>query len=265
MAILHINVPYPILLQRIDFVIKNRIHPEIYFSADSLDAFEEDEGRRTAEALRERGLEVSFHGPFMDLSPGGTDPRIREVTADRLARTLDIARIFRPGSIVFHPGYEKWKFNGNVGLWLKSSLDTWRCLAKRAGEMGTVIALENVFEETPEPLKALLGEIGSSSLRWCFDSGHQRVFSKTPTAQWFEALGDYLHEMHLHDNRGEMDDHLPAGEGGFDFAELFDLLDRRGLHPVYTIEPHEEAHLWKGLKAVREFLDRRTLRPGEAP
>jgi sugar phosphate isomerase/epimerase len=264
MPAIHVNVPYPILLQRMDFLLGHRIHPEIYFSAETLDSFDENEGRRAAEEIRAGGLEVSFHGPFLDLSPGGLDRRVREVTVDRFARTLDIARIFRPNSIVFHPGYEKWKFNGDVGLWLKGSLDTWRGLAERAGEQGTVIALENVFEETPEPLKTLLGEIASPSLRWCFDSGHQRVFSRTATVPWFEALGSHLHEMHLHDNHGEMDDHLPAGEGGFDFAELFGLLDRKGLHPVYTIEPHEEAHLWRGLKAVGGFLDRRTLRPGEA-
>ena len=31
MTVIHINVPYSMLLQRIDFAIKNRIHPEIYF------------------------------------------------------------------------------------------------------------------------------------------------------------------------------------------------------------------------------------------
>ena len=33
MTIVHINVPYSMLLHRIDFAIKNRINPEIYFSA----------------------------------------------------------------------------------------------------------------------------------------------------------------------------------------------------------------------------------------
>jgi hypothetical protein len=26
------------------------------------------------------------------------------------------------------------------------------------------------------------------------------------------------------------------------------------LNPLYTIEPHEEAHLWRGLEAVKEYI-----------
>ena len=73
MPLIHVNVPYPMLLQRIDFVLRNRIHPEIYFSAEDLDAYEEKEMEHLAETLRENGLETTFHGPFMDLSPGGVD------------------------------------------------------------------------------------------------------------------------------------------------------------------------------------------------
>ena len=54
--------------------------------------------------------------------------------------------------IVFHPGYEKWKFDGDVGLWLESSLQTWKPLVKEAEKLGLILAVENVFEETPESL-----------------------------------------------------------------------------------------------------------------
>jgi hypothetical protein len=27
------------------------------------------------------------------------------------------------------------------------------------------------------------------------------------------------------------------------------------LNPLYTIEPHEEAHLWKGLEAVKKYIN----------
>jgi sugar phosphate isomerase/epimerase len=56
-------------------------------------------------------------------------------------------------------------------------------------------------------------------------------------------------EVHLHDNHGEADEHLPIGEGGFDFDRFFKLLSQFGLNPVYTIEPHEEAHLRRSLEA----------------
>ena len=254
MPIIHINVPYSMLLQRIDFAIKNRIHPEIYFSAEDLDACQEKEAKQLAETLRRSGLQVTLHGPFMDLNPGGVDRKIKTVTTERFLKTIELAHFFKPKTIVFHPGYERWKFDGNVKLWLDSSLQTWKPLVREAEEMGLCIAIENVFEESPDSLKTLLEEIDSTHFRFCFDTGHHHVFNKTPLPDWFEALGRYTVEVHLHDNHREMDEHLPIGEGNFDFDQFFKLLLQYGLKPIYTLEPHEENHLLRGLEAVKKYI-----------
>lgn len=255
MTVIHINVPYSMLLQRIDFAIKNRINPEIYFSAEDLDACDEKEAQQLSKILQKNQLEITLHGPFMDLSPGGVDRKVKEVTFDRFLKTIELASFFKPKTIVFHPGYEKWKFDGNVKLWLESSLQTWRPLLKEAEKLGVALAIENVFEEDPNSIKDLLKEIHSPHFRFCFDTGHHHVFSKTPLPLWMEVLGGFLSEVHLHDNHQEMDEHLPVGEGGFNFSQFFTLLLQYHLSPLYTIEPHEEAHLWRGLEAVKKYIN----------
>ncbi|NWF93525.1 MAG: sugar phosphate isomerase/epimerase [Syntrophaceae bacterium] len=255
MIAIHTNVPYPMLLQRIDFAIRNRIHPEIYFSAEDLDTCQEKDLKHLAEGLQKNGLEITLHGPFMDLSPGGVDRKIKEVTSDRLLRTIELARFFKPAIIVFHAGYETRKFDGNVKLWLDSSLQTWMPLVEEAERLGVILAIENVFEEAPDSLSMLLSGIDSPHFRFCFDTGHHHVFSKSPLLTWLEALGQFLCEVHLHDNHRQMDEHLPVGEGDFDFDQFFNLLSRFGLHPIYTIEPHQEAHLWRGLQAVKRYIN----------
>jgi sugar phosphate isomerase/epimerase len=254
MTVIHINVPYPMLLQRIDFAIENRIHPEIYFSAEDLDACQKKDVQYLSEILQKNQLEVTLHGPYMDLSPGGVDRKVKEVTLDRISKTIELAQLFKSKMIVFHPGYEKWKYNGNVSLWLESSLQTWKPLVSEVKEMGLTLAIENVFEETPDSLRNLLEEIDSPNFRFCFDTGHYHIFSKIPLPIWMEALGKFLSEVHLHDNHKEMDEHLPVGEGGFDFNLFFTLLSQLNLNPLYTIEPHEEAHLWRGLEAVKKYI-----------
>ena len=107
MATVQINVPYPTLLKRLDFAITNRIHPEIYFSGDDLDTCDEEEAKRLARSLRDHGLEITFHSPFMDLSPGGVDRRVKQVTSERFSKVIELAGFFKPKNIVFHPGYEK--------------------------------------------------------------------------------------------------------------------------------------------------------------
>ena len=254
MAAIQINVPYPMLLHRIDFAVKNQINPEIYFSGEDLDQCRNSDIQRVAEVLHQHQLKITFHAPFMDLSPGGVDRKVKEVTVDRFLKVIELAEFFKPKNIVFHPGYEKWRFDGNVNLWLESSLETWRPLVKQAASNGLTLAIENVFEETPDSLALLLKEIHSPHFRFCFDTGHHHVFSKVPLSDWIEVLGEYLMEVHLHDNHGERDDHLPIGEGGFDFDEFFRLLAPRSLKPILTLEPHEETHLRRGLEAVKKYL-----------
>jgi sugar phosphate isomerase/epimerase len=261
MSPVHINVPYSMLLQRVDFALQNRIHPEIYFSAEDLDACQEKDVKHLAETLQQNDLETTLHGPFMDLSPGGIDRRIKGVTSDRFLRTIELAFYFKPKAIVFHPGYEKWKFDGNVELWLESSIQTWRPLVKEAEKMGLVLVIENVFEENPDSLVMLLQEIDSPHFRFCFDTGHHHVFSKIPLPIWIESLGRYLVEVHLHDNHQEMDEHLPVGDGNFDFDKFFRLLSQFRLSPIYTIEPHEEAHLWRSMEAVKKYISTKYQAP----
>jgi sugar phosphate isomerase/epimerase len=255
MTVIHVNVPYAMLRERLRFAMENRVHPEIYFSGEDLDACVEKDAQELAEALHQHHLETTLHGPFMDLSPGGVDRKVKEVTSDRFLKTIALGRHFKPKAIVFHPGYEKWKFDGDVNLWLKSSLETWRPLVKEAEASGLTLAIENVFEETPDSLRALLEEIDSPRFRLCFDTGHHHVFSKTPLPLWLETLGRFLVEVHLHDNHREMDDHLPMGEGSFDFDQFFGLLSKMKLNPIYTLEPHQEDHLWRGLQAVKRYIN----------
>ena len=265
MTVIHVNVPYSMLTHRIDFVIKHRINPEIYFNANDLDTCNETEVQRLAHSLQQNDLEVSIHGPFMDLSPGGVDPRVKEVTQDRFSTTLELARFFKPTTIVFHPGYEERAFDGAVDLWLASSLKTWKPLVKKAEEMGLILAIENVYEEGPDSLRQLLSEIHSPHFRFCFDTGHHHSFSqrKVPLAKWMESLGGYLGEVHLHDNHTESDQHLPMGEGGFDFNQFFNLLSHYRLKPIYTLEPHQEDHLWRGLEAAHKYISAKSKAPND--
>jgi len=254
MPLIHINVPYSMLIDRVDFAIKNRINPEIYFSGSDLDTLKEKEAKQLAETLQQNKLEVTIHGPFMDLSPGGVDRRVKEVTLDRFSKTMELARFLKPKTIVFHPGYDPWKFDGNTAIWLASSLETWEPLVERAEARGLTLAIENVFEETPETLKLLLEKIDSPRFRFCFDTGHHNVFSRLPLEAWLESLGKYLYEVHLHDNHGTTDEYLPVGEGTFDFDRFFGLLSKMNLAPVLTLEPHEEEHLRRTLENVKKYL-----------
>jgi len=66
--------------------------------------------------------------------------------------------------------------------------------------------------------------------------------------RWVQVLGPYLRQLHLHDNRGEEDEHLALGQGSIDFKSLFGALKTTIRRPLaLTLEPHQEKDLWPSI------------------
>lgn len=246
------HMPFRLLTtEHLHIVIEEGINPEISFNHFDLDNIKKSTAIETAKQLSDAGLTVTFHAPFMDLRPGATDPKIREITIDRLQQVFELVPYFHPLTIVCHPSFDEKYYVASKQLWLANSIETWGHFLKLAEEMGTTIALENVYETEPELLNQLLSAFNSPHLRFCFDTGHFNVFSRTPLDMWMEKLASYLGQIHIHDNSGAADDHLPVGEGNFPFAKFFAMLRERNLFPVVTLEAHSEGDLRQTVQNIK--------------
>mgnify|MGYP001082243109 CR=1 FL=1 len=249
-----VNAPYRQLVDKyLELFLRYGINPEIGFDALALETASQEAMAEMARLMEEQGRTVTFHGPFMDLATGGLDERIREVTVWRLQRTMELVPVFRPQSVVFHAGYDERRYHAHRAEWLSGSVATWEPLIQQAEEMGVVIHLENVYEQTPEMILALIEEMDSEHLGFCLDMGHMNVFGEVALSEWLDALGPHLKEVHLHDNNGDSDSHGPIGSGTAPFEELFQYLHDQEKRPVITLEPHEEATLWASLENLEKL------------
>jgi len=244
----HVHIPYDKIQEHIDFIIKNSLDLEIYFSSVNLDSIS-DKSITALSKMLDHGPSLSIHAPFIDLSPGAVDSKVRAATIERFSHILDISGILKPKAIVFHSGYEKWKYALNIDLWLEKSLMTWQPLNARAAAMGVTIAIENIFEDEPQNLKLLMENMNSDNFGICFDTGHFNLFSKVPLEDWMSTLKTNIVELHLHDNNRTSDQHLPIGDGTFDFKRFFELLGDKNC--VYTLEAHSPEKVVKSMKALQ--------------
>jgi sugar phosphate isomerase/epimerase len=252
-----VHVPSALLGEHLDFILKRRINPEIAFSGDSLDTLDWGRLKEIAAVLTENGIRTTMHAPFMDLSPGALDRLVREATRRRFSQSMDAAEILRPSVVVFHPGYDRWRFGGSRDRWLRYSVETFRGVLERAEAIGCVVAVENIFEEEPSTLLALLEAIDSPLFRHCFDVGHWNLFSKYSMTEWFAELGAFIAEAHIHDNHGTDDDHRPLGEAGIDFSLFFRLMAKYAPEAAWTIEAHSRDAVQRALENIAPYVEQR--------
>jgi len=246
-------MPYPLLPQYLPLILERKLNPEIYFSHYALEALDKPECIGIAETLRDSGLKVTFHAPFVDLRPGALDHQIRRVSMDRISQVFDLAPYFRPLKIVCHPSFDDRYYVDCDDLWLENSIHFWQQLAGSARETGTIIALENVYEKEPGILCRLLEGLASDQICFCFDTGHFNVFARSPLKVWMEKLGRFIGHLHLHDNFGKFDEHLPVGAATFPFEELFTALRALPVKPTVTLEAHAQEHLWESAANLQKM------------
>jgi sugar phosphate isomerase/epimerase len=251
---LHIHLPYRQLESRLNVFLENRQNAEIAFKGQDLDQLDPDLIERTAEGFSNAGLSLTVHAPFFDLNPGALDPYVFEATSTRYRQTLAVADRLGAKLIVFHPGYEYWKYGGRSKLWLDASIDFWPPIVALAEELDINLAVENIYETGPETLAQLLDYIDSPRLGHCFDVGHWRLFSDLPLGTWFKALSKRMIHLHLHDNSGKGDDHLPIGEGDINFEQLFKLIDGLSKPPSITLEARSQDGAERSLDNLQPYL-----------
>lgn len=251
---MHVHIPYPMLLERFDEVLRERINPEIYMDGECLVSAEAADLKEIQSGIAVEGLELTIHGPYAELNPGSLDERVRLLTVERYHLAFRIASYLKPKAMVLHGGYSERKFKGDIQGWLDKSLKTWPQFIREAERLSMVIAVENIFDKDPLALRSLMEKIPSPRLGICIDSGHLNVFSAVPMEEWFKSLGPYVAEVHMHDNKGAGDEHLPIGEGAIDFRLFLGYISAYCPVPIFTIEPHGEEMLKRGIKAAEELL-----------
>jgi sugar phosphate isomerase/epimerase len=103
----------------------------------------------------------------------------------------------------------------------------------------------------------LLGEINTCPVGTCLDTGHAHLARELDVV--IHKLSGHLKMVHVNDNNGHRDDHLPPGDGGIYWPWFLQELRRADFHGVLVLELHGSEHetietiLSRAIRA-REYL-----------
>ena len=229
-----------------------------------------------ASALELHGLQlVSLHGPTSrDMSAmreSGTPlsicevERVRRIEAmDELRRVIDVAEDLPYARLILHMGGARETADPRKRDAAFSSLEH---LILHAHHTGVTICVENTMSEMGDPsyLRDFVDETRLSGLRFNFDVGHANL-SDFPEDERLEKsfapLRDLVSSVHLHDNRGEKDEHIPPYDGTIDWLaaiKLFKAAPEPKLPLVLELKEKtgpEAPSAVEQLTAARKSLDR---------
>jgi sugar phosphate isomerase/epimerase len=126
-------------------------------------------------------------------------------------------------------------------IFLHNFVDSLRQLVECAAQNKVELMLENVPSEEGHPLESIgcFSEVMSAvpGLKFHFDIAHAFIENRMKgVKEYLDSFNDRLVHIHIHDNHGREDEHLPLGRGKIDFRKVAKLLKEYGYQGTITFE-----------------------------
>lgn len=206
--------------------------------------------KRIKEELR-AGFTV--HAPAQDVNLGSLNGKVRAVAFEEIKGSIDFARSIGSSLVVVHP--TPGVLGMPEGKWSKEERPPRReteTLARQEAFMvravkdladyapDVLLCLENLvypheIYRSPEDMVELIKRVNRTNVGITLDVGHAVVCGHKP-ADFLHLLQDEIFHVHLHDNNGVIDQHLPLGRGVIDYVDVIQSLKRLDYQGVVTLE-----------------------------
>jgi sugar phosphate isomerase/epimerase len=219
------------------------VHVEVNLNADPL-PWTRAAHRALREAAGGAGLSLGLHAPHLQVDPGHPDERVGEPSLGLLEAWAKAAGALKADHLVVHPSPE-----GE----LEDSLEPMKRLSKAAGKLLLVENQGRGPGASERDLERLLDDGGA---RLALDIGHlfiarSRGLARATLRDLLRTFGDKVALVHLHDNRGREDLHLPPGRGEVPWDKVLPAL-REAKVRLWVVE--SRGGLEESVKFIREAL-----------
>ena len=212
-------------------------------------------------ALRLRSLHAPLYQGFewgRDGSPAislaDLEKRRRIESMDEVRRAIEVSDSIPFEFLILHLGvpgeeYSLEKFDAAF-----SAIESLRLFAR---QLGVRILLENIPNELSTPprlLQFLQYNTKLPDVALCFDTGHAHM--TTGVDESFAILQDFIVSTHVHDNRGQTDDHLFPFAGSIDWNPIVKRFRRAASQFPVLFELRDYGESQDPLARVRSVMAR---------
>lgn len=188
--------------------------------------------REVRRKLKDGGLEAVGHtNPFLPaIHPLES---IRKTCLKELERCV---RVFRKLDITLmnvHP-YD-YGFSMTLEEKVKANVELLSRVQDMCAEFNVTPMLENGKPlDDPEVFQSVLDEVPGFMVH--LDLGHANLASKNMAEAFFKRFKHKVVHIHVSDNKGDRDEHLPLGCGNINWGEMVRLMKSHGYDGTITLE-----------------------------
>ena len=194
--------------------------------------------------LHSRGMSIICHLPTFVSTADLTDS-IRHASVQEMFQSLEVAAELGAQKVVLHPGHI-----GGLGVYvietaLAHANNSLAAIIEYAQKLGLCVCLENMFPRCrafvePGDFVDILQRF--LNLKLTLDTGHANIGAKggRRILQFIKKFGHRIGHLHISDNFGERDDHIPLGSGVIDFKKIVRAIRRSGYDDTATLEIFSE-------------------------
>lgn len=215
---------------------------EVVFSPPHLDYKNLSAVREAALRIEELGMEAySFHAPFAnDIDISSPDLATREHALDEILRAVEAASMLGVHYFVIHPGPENADIPSREErmVRIENVVSVLNRVAIRCSEAGIKCVLENKLPHllfgSSSDIVWILGMLETNEVGACLDTGH--AFLAGDLYPLVYKFGPHLRMLHVHDNNGHGDEHLPPGEGRIEWGAFVRELVQVGFRGAMILE-----------------------------
>jgi sugar phosphate isomerase/epimerase len=180
---------------------------------------------------------------------------VRAAMLAECRNVFEVCRELGIEHVTVHPDYMKLKRERKEIR--RKTVESLTELVKAASDSGVTLCFEN-FEEDyfkVEDLRNILEE--TDGLKMTLDVGHAYMKSGGMDAVvgMIRELSGWLTHVHVHDNHGGHDEHLPLGVGNIEFDKVVKTLKIAGYDKTITLEIHSDdrEYLQISLRKMKEM------------
>jgi sugar phosphate isomerase/epimerase len=221
---------------------------EVFATRSHFDYHDPAAIRSLRDWLAEARLDLhSIHAPITDVFANGRgqhtfstaarDGDSRRATLHEMESALNMAKTIPFAFFVVHLGVPVAQHPGQDDNNRDAAVRSIEDIHRMADAVGVKVALEvmgNRLSTAPDLVELLERDFDSSDLGICMDVGHAHILGDTTEA--IETTSEYLITTHIHDNRGQSDDHLVPFQGSIDWAATIMALEKIGYDGVLMYE-----------------------------